>query len=674
MMPLQDVPTLLIGLIVSLYWSYVAYMIWRVRRDAGHVGKVLVPAQRREKLMWVLWAPVIAGWGSTPLRVVVGLSHRYDEPVFSPELTLSTAMLATRFVAAGVALGCLGLSIVTWRHMGEQWRMGIDPTQKLRLLVDGPFGRVRHPIYSLSILLMLCSVAVLPSPIMILLATIHITLMHIKARNEERFLLDTMGPSYAEYCRTTGRFIPFVRSRMPAHVPYMDGSETAPDSPIRGWKAGRQYPYRFNLFQQSMLRWDTLHPYNAVHAVRVLGPARVDALRTAAWEVARDAELGELALNFFRTAYEYRPLQVVRVQEFTPGQSNEARLAEIITEEINTPFYGDVHHPIRWTVFNEIDGKAHHVVLCYHHAISDAFGIERLLAAVLRRYLDLPAGAEDAGLTTRLTRLDRSLRPTTGILDHVIGQIGLAIRHREMRRAHKMPDERLGGDYTAVALRTAPDGLMERLAAGCKRRNVGVNDALIAAFASAIAEQTPDRHESRRRKYIAMATVVSSRRSLSPEQANDFGVCLSSILAVLRRPDIPIDELVRDVARQTRALKTNPSRAAAETNLRYFSTRWLWWMAAVKHERRSYRRVFPVCGGVSTVYVDENRFADLAPHVSRYIRACPTGPVMPLLLGPTIFKGRLELGLTYRIACRTHSQAEAMLDAIVQRLEELGNS
>ena len=42
-----------------------------------------------------------------------------------------------------------------------------------------------------------------------------------------------------------------------------------------------------------------------------------------------------------------------------------------------------MHHPIRWTVFNEANHGAHYVVLCYHHAISDAFGIEWLLMAVL---------------------------------------------------------------------------------------------------------------------------------------------------------------------------------------------------------------------------------------------------------------------------------------------------
>lgn len=672
-MPIQNIPTLVIGLTVFAYWNYVGRMVRRVRQDAGHVRKVLVPALWREKIMWIIWVPVIVGWFAIPIKVALGFSDRFDHIVFSPATVSSPAFLKFRFAAAGLAIICLALSIVTWRHMGRQWRMGIDPTQKIELLVQGPFGWVRHPIYSLSILLMLCSLAVLPSPMMILIAAIHIALMHIKARNEERFLLKSKGPAYAEYCRKTGRFIPFVRSGMPAHVPHMDGSETTPDSPIRAWKAGGQYPFRFNVFQQSMLRWDRLHPYNAVHAVRVQGPARPEALRDAAWEIARRAELGELALNYFHTRYEYRPPQVIRVQEVAPGRSAEARLAEIMTEEINTPFHGAAHHPIRWTVFNEAGGDAHYIVLCYHHIISDGHGIERVLSAVLRRYLNLPADEDESRLTTRLTRLNRSLRPRAGVLDHIIGQIRLNMRHREIRRAHKMPDERLGGDYTAVALRIAPPDLLERLSAGCRRREIGVNDALMAAFASAIAEQTQDRLVSRRRRYIAIATVVNARRNLPPEQADDFGVCLSSILAVLRRPDVSMEELVKDVARQTRALKTDPSRAVAETNLRYFAIRWLWWLATVKHERRSYRRVFPICGGVSTMYIDARRFADLAPRVTRYVRACPTGPVMPLLLGPTIFDGRLELGLTYRIACRTREQAESMLDGIMAKLESLSD-
>ncbi len=675
-MTLQTAPTLILGLIVTAYWAYVLRMVVRVRTDAGRVQKVLIPAQRREKLMWLIWVPVIVGWFSTPLRIFLGyenpLGTKFDRWLLPPNFAAGGTFQVIRFVAIAVAIACLALSIRSWRHMGRQWRMGIDPTQKITLLIDGPFARVRHPIYSLSILLMLCSVVVLPCATMLFFAVIHISLMHLKARNEERHLLEARGKSYADYCRRTGRFIPNVGSEPPTHVPFIDGTETTPDSPLRGWKGG-QFPYKFNSFQQAMLRWDLLHPYNAVHAVRVKGRANCDAFRDAAWEIAKKAELGEFALSYLRTAYEYRPLQVIRVMEVAAGPG-EARLTEVVSEEMNTPFFGEMHHPIRWTLFNDTQSDAHYVVLCYHHAISDAHGVERLLAAVLRRYLGLPPTAQDARLTTRLTKLDRSLCPRAGILDYIIGYFRLSLKHREMRSAHKMPDEEFGGDYTGVAIRTAPAGLIDRLAAGCRRRGVGVNDALLTALSVAIAEQSPDRHTSRRRRRLAVATVVSARKHLLPEQAEDFGVCLSSIMAVLHQPDLPIEQLVQDVARQTRILKANPNRATAETTLRYFAVRWMWWMAAVKHNRRSYRRVFPICGGTSTVYVDENRFADLGERVTRYVRACPTGPVSPLVLGPTIFNGNLELGLTFRIASRSRAQAEAMLDTIVAGLEKLADA
>jgi protein-S-isoprenylcysteine O-methyltransferase Ste14 len=37
---------------------------------------------------------------------------------------------------------------------------------------------------------------------------VHVLLMALKARNEERFLLAAHGERYARYCRDTGRFVP----------------------------------------------------------------------------------------------------------------------------------------------------------------------------------------------------------------------------------------------------------------------------------------------------------------------------------------------------------------------------------------------------------------------------------------------------------------------------------
>jgi protein-S-isoprenylcysteine O-methyltransferase Ste14 len=44
-------------------------------------------------------------------------------------------------------------------------------------------------------------------------AVLHVTLLILKARNEERCLLQSHGEAYAEYCRRTGGFFPRLASR-----------------------------------------------------------------------------------------------------------------------------------------------------------------------------------------------------------------------------------------------------------------------------------------------------------------------------------------------------------------------------------------------------------------------------------------------------------------------------
>jgi len=99
-------------------------------------------------------------------------------------------------------------TIRCWRQMGRNWTMAVTRDEAKELITDGMFGRVRHPIYALSILLMICTVVVVPTWPVLLIAVVHIALMITKARNEERFLRDVHGARYADYCAATGRFMP----------------------------------------------------------------------------------------------------------------------------------------------------------------------------------------------------------------------------------------------------------------------------------------------------------------------------------------------------------------------------------------------------------------------------------------------------------------------------------
>jgi len=96
--------------------------------------------------------------------------------------------------------------------MGRSWRMAVAPDQQTELVTTGLYGLVRHPIYALSILLMMCTLVVAPTLPVALMACIHISLMQAKARNEERFLVGRHGAVYQRYMQRTGRFVPRLRA------------------------------------------------------------------------------------------------------------------------------------------------------------------------------------------------------------------------------------------------------------------------------------------------------------------------------------------------------------------------------------------------------------------------------------------------------------------------------
>jgi protein-S-isoprenylcysteine O-methyltransferase Ste14 len=206
---MSDWPLVVVAVTVSLYWTGVGAMIVRVRRhlrkDAG-----LVPEQARERMMWLVWVPLVAAWIMLPW---LATTHA-QAGLALPGWTRDGAALALRAVAALVAIACLLATARCWKRMGDDWRMDVS-SRSTALITDGPFRRIRHPIYAFSILLMICTAVVLPTAPMIAIAVVHVTLMHLKARNEEAHLASVHGDAYAQYVARTGRFVPRLTTRAP---------------------------------------------------------------------------------------------------------------------------------------------------------------------------------------------------------------------------------------------------------------------------------------------------------------------------------------------------------------------------------------------------------------------------------------------------------------------------
>src|SRR5436189_80396 len=83
-----------------------------------------------------------------------------------------------------LGVGWLAASIKSWLRMGKDWRMDVSE-QKTALISDGLFRYIRHPIYAFQVLLMLCTLIVVPNIPMLMVAAIHVAVMNFKARYEE---------------------------------------------------------------------------------------------------------------------------------------------------------------------------------------------------------------------------------------------------------------------------------------------------------------------------------------------------------------------------------------------------------------------------------------------------------------------------------------------------------
>jgi protein-S-isoprenylcysteine O-methyltransferase Ste14 len=201
---MRDLPGVLLTATVWAYWLGVGMMIVRARRKTHRLAG-LVPEQRLERLMWIVWVPLVAAWIALPYLALVRTHALLAMPVFVHQ---SAGYVWLRWIATVCALICLLLTSVCWSRMGTHWRMAVSLKGEEELITDGPFRHVRHPIYALSMLLMICSAVVVPTVPMLVVAIVHLVLNYLKARNEENHLLTVHGDAYRRYLARTGRFFP----------------------------------------------------------------------------------------------------------------------------------------------------------------------------------------------------------------------------------------------------------------------------------------------------------------------------------------------------------------------------------------------------------------------------------------------------------------------------------
>ena len=131
-----------------------------------------------------------------------------------PALDVRLWYLPVALQWAAVVVSFLGFAFTWWArvHLGRFWSSNVGRKADHRIIDTGPYGIVRHPIYSGITLTAVSTAALRATPgawIGVALLTIG---WYVKARLEERFLREELGPdNYDAYARRVPMLVPFTR-------------------------------------------------------------------------------------------------------------------------------------------------------------------------------------------------------------------------------------------------------------------------------------------------------------------------------------------------------------------------------------------------------------------------------------------------------------------------------
>jgi protein-S-isoprenylcysteine O-methyltransferase Ste14 len=133
--------------------------------------------------------------------------------VASPAFSFAEYPLRLGPLAAGVACFVVGLWLFYRSHadLGTYWSITLEVRESHRLITQGIYRRVRHPMYAALFLYSIGQALVLPNWVAgpSYLVSFGI-LFALRIRAEERMMLETFGEEYASYMARTKRLVPGV--------------------------------------------------------------------------------------------------------------------------------------------------------------------------------------------------------------------------------------------------------------------------------------------------------------------------------------------------------------------------------------------------------------------------------------------------------------------------------
>ena len=423
---------------------------------------------------------------------------------------------------------------------------------------------------------------------------------------------------------------------------------------------------KLNIFQMTMLQWNSLHAYNAVHVVRVPRPLDLPRLSHLIDGELEQLGLTGLSIDQGKGTFEYRGGPVRYELKVVAAASNmHTTLAREMETQLNTPFVNQgALDPFRFFVIEE--ERSFYLGIVYFHVVAGAESIILLLKQFVNRYLgqersvfSYPLDVYPKGYGT-LTPWNRRL-----LFRKLLRFPSMAA---ELKKSSKPRYRDFQDQTNGVSVFSLPPGDLQGLMRTGKRWGVTLNDLFLALLLKALSPLASKRFSAERRRQMTVGSIVNIRRDLGIDSLKTFGLFLGSFLISHPVPEgISTETLAREIQRQTLEIKRE--KLYLGTPIELWLGRLLVSLHPRNHRNKFYPKNYPLWGGITNMNLnplweqgDEDRTID-------YFRAVSTGPITPLVLSVTTVKDIANLGLTFKKTVFSESEIEGFVSHFTKSIQ-----
>lgn len=114
------------------------------------------------------------------------------------------------WIGAAITVGGLLFAVWARHHLASNWSSAVTIKEEHELITSGPYGVVRHPIYT-GILTGFLGTAIALSQVRGLVGFLLIfVVLWAKLRKEEDWMRSQFGETYAGYARQTAALVPYL--------------------------------------------------------------------------------------------------------------------------------------------------------------------------------------------------------------------------------------------------------------------------------------------------------------------------------------------------------------------------------------------------------------------------------------------------------------------------------